>query len=121
MKASGLPCPLDQISIISLKRCLYLRTYLTELICTIWLSGSIPSEWKKAYTIQIYKKGNTDIPANFRPITLESVPLKIFTSCLHNAMYSFLVTNNSIDHNIQKGFTPNMSGTLEHTAQRRIL
>ena len=32
-------------------------------------------------------------------------------------MYSFLVTNNFIDHNIQKGFTPNMSGTLEHTAQ----
>ena len=32
-------------------------------------------------------------------------------------MYSFLTTNNFIEHSIQKGFTPNVSGTLEHTAQ----
>ena len=32
-------------------------------------------------------------------------------------MYSFLTVNNFIEHNIKKRFTPNMSGTLEHTAQ----
>jgi hypothetical protein len=32
-------------------------------------------------------------------------------------MYSFLTANNFIEHNIQEGFTPNLSGTLEHTAQ----
>ncbi len=32
-------------------------------------------------------------------------------------MYSFLTANNFIEHNVQKGFTPNLSGTLEHTAQ----
>ena len=32
-------------------------------------------------------------------------------------MYSFLTANNFIEHNIQKGFTPNLSGTMEHTAQ----
>ena len=32
-------------------------------------------------------------------------------------MYSFLTTNNFIEHNTQKGFTPNVSGTLEHTPQ----
>jgi hypothetical protein len=32
-------------------------------------------------------------------------------------MNSFLTVNNFIEQNIQKGFTPNMSGTLEHTAQ----
>ena len=32
-------------------------------------------------------------------------------------MYSFLVSNNLIEQNIQKGFTPNLCGTLEHTAQ----
>ena len=117
MKASGSPCPLDQISIICFKRCPYLRTYLTELIRSVWLSGSIPSEWKKACTVLIYKNGDTSIPSNFRPITLESIPLKVFTSCLRNAMYSFLMANNFIEHNIQKGFTPNLSGTLEHTAQ----
>ena len=44
MKASGSPCPLDQISVICFKRCPYLRTYLTELIRAVWLSKSIPSE-----------------------------------------------------------------------------
>ena len=117
MKASGSPYPLDQLSIICFKRCPFLRSYLTDLIRAVWLSGTIPTEWKKACTILIHKKGDTNTPANFRPITLESIPLKVFTSCLRNSMYSFLTANNFIEHNIQKGFTPNLSGNLEHTAQ----
>ena len=117
MKASGSPCPLDQLSIICFKRCPYLRTYLTELIRAVWLSGTIPSEWKRACTILIHKKGEANDPSNFRPITLESIPLKVFTSCLRNSLYSFLAANNYIEHNIQKGFTPNLSGTMENTAQ----
>ena len=116
-KACGSPCPLDQLSVICFKRCPFLRTYLTDLIRAVWLSGTIPSEWKKACTILIHKKGDTNTPSNFRPITLETIPLKVFTSFLRNTMYSFLTVNNFIEHNIQKGFTPNMSGTLEHTAQ----
>ena len=117
MKASGSPCPLDQVSIICFKRCPFLRSYLTDLIHAVWSSGSIPSEWKKACTILIHKKDNTSVPSNFRPITLENIPLKVFTSCIRNAMYFFLTANNYIEHNIQKGFTPNISGNLEHTTQ----
>ena len=106
MKPSGSPCPLDQISVICLKRCPYLRTYLTEIIHAAWSSGIVPSEWKKACTILIHKKHDTDNPANFRPITLESVPLKVFTSCLRNKIFTFLSENNYIEHEIQKGFTP---------------
>ena len=117
MKSSGSPCPLDHLSIICFKRCPFLRTFLADIIRDVWSSGSVPSEWKKACTILIHKKGDIDNPANFRPITLESVPLKVFTSCLRNAIFTFLATNNLIEHNIQKGFTPGVSGTLEHTAQ----
>ena len=117
MKSSDSPCPLDQLSIISFKHCPYLITYLTELIHDIWLSGTVPTEWKRACTILIHKKGNNNDPSNFRPITLESIPLKVFTFCLRNAVYFFLASNNFVEHNIQKGFTPNLSGTLEHTAQ----
>ena len=117
MKSSGSPCPIDQLSIICFKRCPYLRTYLIDLIHEIWQSGIVPTEWKRACTILIHKKGNTNDPSNFRPITLESIPLKVFTSCLRNEIYSFLASNNFIEHTIQKGFTPNLSGTLEHTAQ----
>ena len=116
MKPSGSPCPLDQISIICFKRCPYLRSYLTEIIQAAWSCGVVPSEWKKACTILIYKKGQTNDPASFRPITLESIPLKVFTSCLRNKTFQFLLENNYIEQNIQKGFTPKLSGTLEHTA-----
>ncbi|CAB3977163.1 Hypothetical predicted protein [Paramuricea clavata] len=115
MKLSSSLCPLDQISVICLKCCPYLR-YLTEIIQAAWSSGSVPSEWKKACTILIHKKEDTDNPTNFRPITLQSVPLKVFTSCLHNKIFTFLAENNYIEHNIQKGFTPNIAGTIEHTA-----
>ncbi|CAB4010466.1 Hypothetical predicted protein [Paramuricea clavata] len=117
MKPSGSPCPLDQISIICFKRCPYLRSYLTVIIHAAWSCGVVPSEWKKACTILIHKKGETANPANFRPITLESVPLKVFTSCLRNRTFQFLAENNYIEQNLQKGFTPKLSGTLEHTAQ----
>jgi len=117
MKASASPCPLDQVSIISFKRCPYLCSYLTDLIRCAWFSGVVPSAWKRACTVLVHKKGATDDPSNFRPITLESVPLKIFTSCLRNSIFKFLTENNFIETAIQKGFYPKISGTLEHTAQ----
>ena len=56
IKASGSTCPLDQLSIIPFKRCPYLRSYLTEVFRTVWKSGEIPNEWKKACTVLIHKK-----------------------------------------------------------------
>ena len=103
MKASGSPCPIDKISIIPFKRCPYLRSYITELFRIIWQSGEIPCVWKKACTVLIHKKGD--------------VPLKIFTSCIRDSMFAFLNTNGFIEHKIQKGFLPKLSGTFEHTAQ----
>ena len=116
MTASASPCPLDQISKISFKRCPYLRSYLNDLIRCAWFSGVVPSAWKGACTVLVYKKGATDDPSNFCPITLESVLLKIFTSCLRNSIFKFLTENNFIETAIQKGFYPKISGTLEHTA-----
>ena len=36
-------------------------------------------------TILIYKKGNTDDPANFRPVTLQPVFYKILASVIWSA------------------------------------
>ena len=65
----------------------------------------------------MHKKGDPSDPSNFRPITLESVPLKIFTSCVRDSMFAFLKANGYIEHQIQKGFLPKLTGTFEHTAQ----
>ena len=69
---------------------------------------------EKAVTILIYKKGEQNDAQNFRPITLETVPLKIYTSFLRNRMYNFLNKNGYIESTIQKGFTPGMAETFEH-------
>ena len=116
MKASGSPCPLDQISIICCKRCPYLRSYLTAIIAEIWKKKVIPPIWKKAIIILIHKKGSTNNPGNFRPITSETVTLKILTSALRNNVFQFLSSNNYTETNIQKGFVNGFSGTFEHTS-----
>ena len=103
MKASGSPCPLHPISMICFKRYPYLRSYLTDIIRNVWISGIMPTEWKKAATILIHKKGDSNDPSNFRPITLESAPLKVFTSCLRNSVYVFLYDNSYVEQRIQKG------------------
>ena len=115
MKTSVSACPLDKISIISFKRCPYLRSFLTNIICVFWESDHIPANWKKACTVLFRKKGSRDDPANFRLITLESVPLKVFTSCLRDSIFSLLKQNDFIEAEIQKGFTPQIAGVLEHT------
>ena len=116
MKSSGSPCPLDQLSMISFKRCPYLRIYITEIIKVVWSSGTLPNEWKKACTVLAHKKGDPKDPANFRPITLESIPLKVFTSALRNSIFDFLRLNSFVEHEIQKCFMPKLSWTLEHTS-----
>ena len=75
----------------------------------------IPVMWKKAVSILIHKKGDSDKPENFHPITLEPVSLKVFTSLLGDSIYGFLEENNYIECQIQKGFMQRLSGTLEHT------
>ena len=71
----------------------------------------------KAVTILIYKKGDEGLPENFRPITLEPITLKIFTSIIRDQIYEFLLKNIYIETYYQKGFTPEMSGTFEHIAE----
>ena len=67
--------------------------------------------------VLVHKKGDTLDPANFRPITLKSIPLKISTSCLRDSMFASLKANDFIEHKIQKGFLPQLTGTFDHTAQ----
>ena len=116
MKSSSSPCPLDKISIICFKRCPYFRSLLTKIIRVVWESGRVPMEWKKACTVLVHKKGNSDDPANFRPITLESVPLQVLTSCLRDSFFSFLNQNEFIEAETQKDFTPKVARVLEHTS-----
>jgi hypothetical protein len=115
IKANGSPCPNDQVSIIVLKKCPILRTALHRIIRHCWENNNFPTEWKYAFTILIYKRESNKDPSNFRPIALQPVLAKIYSSVIRNRIYTFLMQNQFIDTNLQKGFWSGISGTVEHT------
>ena len=82
MKSSASPCPLDQVSIIVLKKCPYFRIYLWRIISASWSRGDFPTVWKRGITVLAYKKDSNKDPSNFRSITLQPVLSKVFTSIL---------------------------------------
>ena len=113
MKTSGFPCPLDQLY---LKRSPFARTYLTELIKAIGLSGKIQKEKKKACTVLIHKK-IMQIPLQIFVLSLLSPNHLKNLPHLCNSTFPFLLVNNFMEHNIPKRFTPHILGTFEQFAQ----
>eukprot|EP00959_Pyramimonas_sp_CCMP1952_P421648 8833176-Pyramimonas_sp.AAC.1 len=45
-----------------------------------WLEGKTPQAWHQAMVTAIYKKGNVELPENYRPISLLSLGCKIFAA-----------------------------------------
>lgn len=115
LRSSTSPCPLDQIPALVLKKCPIIRTVLHRLIVQCWLQSEIPTCWKRAMTILIYKKGETTDPANFRPITLQPIMYKVLSAIYRDKIYKFMIDNNYLDRDIQKGFWPGCDGLSEHS------
>ena len=113
--SSSSPCPYDQLSVIILKRCPVLRTLIHRIITHCWTNRTIPAVWKRGATVLVYKKGDTADPENFRPITLQPVWYKIFSSIYSQKFNHFLTENNYLQSTIQKGFTTGVDGVTEHT------
>ena len=66
-------------------------------------TGQIPSIWKKAIVIPIYKKGEINKPTNFRPISLTSPICRLLEKINHKRMMSHIL-NNQIISDAQHGF-----------------
>ena len=49
-----------------------------------------------------------------RPITLQPVFAKIYSSLVRNRIYNFLLENQFTESNMQKGFWRAISGKIEH-------
>ena len=88
---------------------------LHNIITHCWTNQIFPSSWKQAFTILIYKKKAKSDPSNFRPITLQPILAKVYSSLIRNRMYCYLLDNDYIETKIQKGFWKSISGTIEHT------
>jgi len=66
-------------------------------------SGVVPETLKTAKVIPVYKKGETYLPSNYRPISLLSVFNKLLEKLMHTRLYSFLLKNNIL-YSYQFGF-----------------
>ena len=66
--------------------------------------GTFPDKLKIAKVVALHKKGSTDNPSNYRPISLLSVFSKIFEKLMHRRLYNFLEIN-EILHPLQFGFS----------------
>ena len=73
-------------------------------------SGIVPHDWRHAIVTPIFKKGTKGDPANYRPVSLTSIPCKIFESIIKDKIMSHLLENNLIKES-QHGFMPGRSCT----------
>ena len=99
-KATGL----DGISVRALKAgSPILSYYLTYLFNMSLSSGYVPKCWKKKRVTPVFKKGNTDDPNNYRPISILPVTMKIFEKVVHQQVVDFLDLCNILSSS-QSGF-----------------
>ena len=71
-------------------------------------SGTVPADWKEANVTPIFKKGQKSSPANYRPVSLTSVPGKVMERIIKTSIMSHLKRNNLIRKS-QHGFMPKKS------------
>ena len=91
---------------------------LHKLFCKVWESGMIPSEWRNGIVISLYKgKGPRLECSSYRPITLLSVPGKIFAHILLARIEPLLHNKRRIE---QSSFTKCRS-TLDAILALRLL
>ena len=62
---------------------------LTFIFQASLLQSSVPSDWKKANIVPLFKKGDRTVPNNYRPVSLTCICSKI----LEHIVYSHIFTH----------------------------
>ena len=110
MKNSSSPGP-DLISQRALKEVAdEISLPLSLLFNKSMKTGKVPSDWREATVIPLYKGGSKGEPANYRPISLTSVIVKIMERIIKARMMTHMRTNNLLKQS-QHGFLHKKSTT----------
>lgn len=109
----GKSCGPDNIPGILLKNLVNTICYPLCTIFNISLStSSVPSAWKSAVVVPVFKKGSTSDPSNYRPISLTCTAGKILEAIVKDNILSHMTANNLISPN-QFGFLAKRSTTSQ--------
>ena len=61
-------------------------SWLARLFSVAWASGTVPVEWQTGVVVPIFKKGDRRVCANYRGITLLSLPGKVYSRVLERRL-----------------------------------
>jgi ribonucleases P/MRP protein subunit RPP40 len=84
---------------------------LSQLFNLFMHMEDIPSLWKTALVVPIFKKGDSSLPSNYRPISLTCTLCKLFERCIKDSMLKFFNEHSVISSN-QFGFLAKKSTCL---------
>ena len=70
--------------------------------------GNIPTDWKVANVVPIFKSGKNNLADNYRPISLTSVVVKTLERLIHKHIMKYLIDFQLLNDN-QHGFRPSRS------------
>ena len=82
--------------------------YLTIIINTSITTGKFPSAWKHAMITPIFKRGDHNDIANYRPISLSPIMSKVLEKIVAQQLTTFLHAKQILS-NSQHGFRPKLS------------
>ena len=85
-----------------------LQFYILIIVNTSIVTGKYPDPWKHPHIVPIFKSGDADNVANYRPISLLPIISKILEKIVANQLIAFLENNNLISKS-QHGFRPHLS------------
>ncbi|MCP4459563.1 MAG: hypothetical protein GY816_16300, partial [Cytophagales bacterium] len=97
----------DKIHGKVLKRCANsLAIPLTILFQTSYYTCKIPANWKEAHVVPVFKKGCKNDVANYRPISLTSLVMKVYERVIRSELLPKVIDKIG---SRQHGFLPSKS------------
>jgi hypothetical protein len=97
--------------------------WLKEVFEVCVKNGIVPDTWKRSRTVMLYKKGETHIPSNWRPITITSCIYRLFMSLTAQYLQEKVHRGGKrhIFSQAQKCFVSRVPGCMEHAVITREL
>jgi len=93
-------------------------TVLTEVINVCLRYKMVPTAWKRAVTVFIYKRGAKEDLNNWRPISLSQTLYKLYVGCVAGRLTEWMVSNKVLSP-CQKGKARSNTSTLLTECSRR--
>lgn len=82
---------------------LYSSIILSKLFAQSLQQSTLPADWINGKVVLVHKAGDSHFPGNYRPISLTSVPCKMFEHMVCSHLIRYLESN-SFFSNCQHGF-----------------